>query len=722
MSDSPKNNKVEDVSKDLYEEENLDTLIRYQDAFDVVAWLLSYFDYHKEASTLDDVADEESLNNEQLTTLSTLNHLTLTPCHFLGDNKLDDLAGSLPLLLIGSKNTVYVVLEKTIAHWKVFDLKHRVEKYLSLDEMIAIAPIEQYHVDFTEPKAETIEAETGFWDNWLIKEIFKHKKIYRDTLLASFIINLIALFIPLYTMSVYDKVVPNLAFDTLWVLTSILALSLMFDWILKTSRSMLTDRVGQAVDTVLSTQILKKVLNSKSEFAPNSIGTFAKQFQDFEGVRDFLNSMTITTIVDLPFIFLFLFIIYLVGGPLVIAPMVIMLAMLIVTIVVQPKMVKNISELSKLKSERSGLSFEALQQMDTLKLNNGKQWMLNLWEKSVTECSQASFNSSKLMSKLSFTTQLLQQWLTITIIVTGVYLISEREMTMGGLIAVTMLSGRMVGNVMQISTLITRWQQAKEGLNSINTLLNLPPERPVDEVQIERKSFHGDIKFHNVSFKYPESDSFAINSINLTIKPGEKIAILGGNGAGKTTLLKLLQSIYLPTQGRLLYDNLEAKLWDVDLLRKHIASCDQHPKLLKESIYKNITINSDGPVLAHHLAHALAQSGLDIILSKIEGGLEKKLGEGNIGLSGGQAQSVALARAFYKRSNLLILDEPTSMMDKNTEARVLKSLGTLPKTTTLIISTHNLNLLSAVDRVIIFEQGSVKYDGNVDNLRKKEVA
>jgi len=521
-------------------------------------------------------------------------------------------------------------------------------------------------------------------------------------------------------MNVYDKVVPNLAFDTLWVLTSILALSLVFDWLLKSSRSMLTDKVGQAIDSVLSTRILKKILNSKSENAPNSIGTFAKQFQDFEGVRDFLNSMTITTIVDLPFTFLFLFIIYLVGGALVIAPIVIMLAMITLTVLAQPKVVKNIGELSQLKSERSGLSFEALQQMDTLKLNNGKQWMLNRWENSVDQCAQAGFTSNTLMSRLSYTTQLLQQWLTIAIIVTGVYLISEREMTMGGLIAVTMLSGRMVGNVMQISTLITRWQQAKEGLNSINNLLSLPLERPVDEVKIERKSFHGDIKFHHVSFQYPESESFAIQNINLTIKAGEKIAILGGNGAGKTTLLKLLQSLYLPTQGRLLFDNLEAKLWDVDLLRRHIASCEQHPKLLKESIYKNITINSDGMVLEHHLAHALAQSGLELILPKIEGGLEKKVGEGNVGLSGGQAQSVALARAFYKRANLLILDEPSSMMDKNTESRVLNSLKMLPKTTTLIISTHNLSLLSAVDRVIIFDQGTIKYDGSVDNLRKKE--
>ena len=697
-------------------------MISYRAGFDVVAWLLGYFDYHQEAKQLDDSNPSQSISLEQLTELASKNHLSLRPCAKIGHDKVEDLLGFLPLLLIGDNNTALIVLEQTPGHWRVFDVKQRTEKYLSADELIQFKALAQFYVAFESESAEALEPSKSFWDNWIVKEVVKHKTIYRDAVLASVVINLVALFIPLYTMNVYDKVVPNLAFNTLWVLTAIVTIGLIFDWILKSARSMLTDKIGQHIDTVLSTKILHKVMSSKSENTPNSIGVFAKQFQDFDGVRDFLNSMTITAMVDLPFTLLFLFIIYLVGGVLVIAPLSIMILMLIITVLAQPKVVSNIQHISQVKSERSGLSFEALQQMDTLKLNNGKQWMLNRWQDSVERCAQASFDSNKLTSKLNHTTQFLQQWLTIAVVVTGVFLIAEGMMTMGALIAVTMLSGRTVGSVMQIATLITRYQQAKEGMNSIDTLLSLPEERPANEIQIERRNFHGEIKLDDVSFQYPNTETYALQGINLTIKPGERVALLGGMGSGKTTLLKLLQSLYLPTSGRLLYDNLDAKYWDVDLLRKNIATCEQHPKLLKESIFKNITISSGTNTSDHHLSHALQQSGLDILLNKIEGGLEKQRGENNMGVSGGQTQSVALSRAFMKRSRLLILDEPTSMMDQNTEVHVLKSLKELPSSTTLILSTHNMRLLEIVDRVIILEQGTIKYDGSVDKLRKRSAA
>jgi ATP-binding cassette subfamily B protein/ATP-binding cassette subfamily C protein/ATP-binding cassette subfamily C protein LapB len=699
-----------------------ETRLSYRAGFDTLAWLLGYFDYHQEAKQLDEENPHQTITLSELNDLAKLNHLSLSECRKISESGVEDLLGFLPLLVISENSACMIILEQTPGHFRVFDVKQRAEKYLSADELIASKPLAQLYVHFEQAESEELQADTSFWNNWVIKEVFKHKTIYRDALLASVVINLVALFTPLYTMNVYDKVVPNQAFNTLWVLTAIVTIGFVFDWILKSARSMLTDKVGQHIDTVLSTQILRKVMASKSENAPSSIGVFAKQFQDFDGVRDFLNSMTITTIVDLPFAALFLFVIYLVGGPLVLAPVGIMILMLAITIAAQPKVASNIQEMSQLKSARSGLSYEALQQMDTLKLNNGKQWMLNRWQDSVEQCAQSSFDSNKLTSKLNHTTQFLQQWMTVAVVVMGVYLISEGELTMGALIAVTMLSGRTVGSVMQIATLITRYQQAKEGMNSINNLLSLPPERPANEIQIERRNFHGDIKFDNVSFQYPESDSYALQNISLQIKPGERVAILGGIGSGKTTFLKILESLYLPSSGRLLYDNLDAKYWDVDLLRKHIACCEQHPRLLKETIFKNVTISSTSMTSEHHLSHAMQQSGLAGILNKIEGGLEKSLGEGNAGLSGGQAQSVALSRAFMKRARMLILDEPTSMMDKNTEIHVLKSLKELPSSTTLILSTHNMGLLEAVDRVIILDQGAIKYDGSVDQLRKRPAA
>jgi ATP-binding cassette subfamily B protein/ATP-binding cassette subfamily C protein/ATP-binding cassette subfamily C protein LapB len=707
----------EDISTDDIDTED-DKHIKYKGAVDSISWLMSYFDSQKSIEFLNDIKEDDEISQENFKSFAKLNNILLTNCNKILDDYVDDLLGYFPLLIVSENNGIYIILEQTPAHWRIFDIKQRTEKYVSEQELIDSKPTEQLFACFENESDENIEVSEGFWDNWIVKEVLKHKTIYRDAILASVVINMVALFIPLYTMNIYDKVVPNLAFDTLWVLTAIVIIGLIFDWILKSARSMLTDKVGQHIDVVLSTRILRKVMSSKSENAPTSIGVFAKQFQDFDGVRDFLNSATIITIVDLPFTLLFLSIIYIVGGVLVIAPLTIMILMIVVTIFAQPKVAENIQKMSMLKSNRSGISYEALQHMDTLKLNNAKQWMLNRWQSSVENCAESSFDSNKLTSKLSHTTQFLQQWMTIAIVVMGVYLISEGDLSMGGLIAVTMISGRTVGNVMQIATLITRYQQAKESIKSINNLLNLPLERPYTDIQIAQRSFLGGVKFDDASFKYPESDSYALQGLNISIKPGERIAILGGIGSGKSTFLKVLQSLYLPTSGRLLYDNLDAKYWDVDLFRQYVGTCDQHPKLLKETIFKNITINSISTVSDHHLSHAIQQSGLADILSKIEGGLEKKIGEGNSGLSGGQAQSVALARAFMKRSRMLILDEPTSMMDKHTELHVLKSLEELPSSTTLILSTHNMSLLDAVDRVIILDQGSVKYDGSVDKLRK----
>ena len=692
--------------------------INYQLCFESINWLQHYFDYHHDTKSLRTIKPDEDISTEDFIEFAAENNLTLSELSSSAFN-LERIESQLPIIVYTVQKNIQVILSKTPGHWQVYDVDQRNEKYLSDQELQSLEGIFKCSITFEkEQKSELLNSTEEKKYNWIIKEVFKHKAIYKDTLIASVVINIVALFIPLYTMSVYDKVVPNLAFNTLWVLSSIVVIGLIFDWILKQARSTLTDKIGQEIDTVLSTKILSRIMQSKSEHTPSSMGSFSKSFQDFDGVRDFLNSMTITTMVDLPFTLFFLAVIYLVAGPIVLAPITVMLLILGITLLAQNKVKSNIQKLSELRSKRAALSYETLQTLDTLKLNNAKPWMLKRWQDSVNECSEASYQSNVFSSKVSHTSQLLQQWMTIVIVVFGVFLISEGDLSMGGLIATTMLSGRAAGSILQISTLISRYQHAKEGMNSINSLLDMPPERPADDIAIERRTFHGDIKFDQVNFQYPGSETFAVKDISFSIKPGERVAFIGGIGSGKTTLLKLIQSLYLPTSGRLLFDNLDAKFWDVDLLRNNISAVDQHPKLFKETIYKNITIGNTNKVNDYHLSFALDQSGMSNILPKIEGGLEKSLGEANHGISGGQAQSIALARAFMKRSKLLIFDEPTSMMDKATEYTVLKSLKELPSSTTLILSTHNLGLLSAVDRVIILEQGKVKFDGSPESLKK----
>ncbi len=721
MGDSD-HKKINDTNLEegLYRDELYE--LKFADCLDAIQWMNNYFDYHHECHIPKDQYQSEDLLASEFFELADLNHLklsTLLP-QCLNTEFEETLESRLPLLLIDKNTTFHILISKTPGHWQSYNLQQRCEQYLSTDELKALEALDILQCEFdAETNTNNIHANDAQDQHWLFQELFKHKKIYRDALLASIVINLVAIFIPLYSMNVYDKVVPNLAFNTLWVLSSIVIIGLIFDWILKQARAMLTDRVGQEIDRVLSHKILKRVMLSQSEFTPNSIGSFSKSFQDFDGVRDFLNAVTITSLVDLPFTLFFILIIYVIAGPLVIAPIAIMSIMLMLTLISQPQVKRQVKDLSALRNERSALSFEILQTLDTLKLNNSKQWMLNRWDKQVKECADISYQTNKLNSRINFTSQLCQQSMTIIVVVSGVYMISSGNLTMGGLIATMMLCGRASGSMVQITTLITRYESAKEGIASINQLLSMPSERPLHEIQIERKNFHGEIVFDRVSFQYPNTEVFALKDISLTIKPGERVALIGGIGSGKTTFINLVKSLYLPTDGRLLYDNLDAKFWDVDVLRQQIASVEQHPQLFKETIFKNITIGNFKSISDHQLNHALDQSGLSHILPKIEGGLEKSLGESNQGISGGQAQSIALARAFIKRSKLLLLDEPTSMMDKNSEQHILNTLKALPRSCTLMLSTHNLNLLSAVDRVIILEKGSIKYDGPVDSLRKK---
>ncbi len=690
-----------------------------QGVVDAIRWLVGYFKVDTDIPTISESEDPEILVSE-VTALGTECglHLTMRETSALTANEY--LSTVLPCIFNDGEN-LFIAVEKTSAHIRCYDVAMRRDRYLSDEEitqlnctmMMVAEPMDTTEIEMMP------DDDAGIKQNWIFREIVKHKGIYRDALIASVVINSVALLTPLYTMNVYDKVVPNLAFDTLWFLTGIVLIALLFDWVLKGARTMLTDKVGREIDIVLSTKILSRIMASKSEHTPNSVGSFSKSFQDFEGVRDFLNSATIAAFVDLPFTILFLLVIGLIAGPLVLAPVVVMGLILTTSLATRNKVMTHVQELSAAKGQRSGLSFEILQNLDELKLNSAKQWYLEQWKQSVTEVSDLSYKSNKLTQRIQNTSQLFQQMMTAAIIVSGVYLISIGELSMGAMIAVTMIAGRTVGSVMQVSTLITRYQQCKEGIKSINDLLKTPLEREKNQVKSTRKNFHGQIAFDDVSFTYPECEVPSIKHAKIQIAPGEKVALLGSIGSGKTTLIKLMQGLYSSTQGRVLFDNLEAKYWDADILRSHIASCTQHPKLFKGSIYDNITIGQPPNMPDHHLLHAINSSGLGDIINDIEGGLDKTLGEGNQGLSGGQTQSVALARALARNPKLLILDEPTSMMDKLTEAKVIKTLKALPSTCTLVMSTHNLNLLNVVDRVIILEKGAIKYDGSVDALKKQ---
>lgn len=618
----------------------------------------------------------------------------------------DDLKINLPLL-VSFGDRVALVHNATSHFFKMVESNDPSnEQSISFDDLISQASAIYKVVDTTTEKEYMFKP----FGVWLTTALKRYKKYYRDVILASVVINVVALMIPLFSMNVYDKVVPNSAFQTLWVLSSIILVGMCYDWVLKVARAQITDRVGKEIDEELSMKLMERVLRSRAEQKPQSLGSFSKSFSDFDGVRDFMMSATSTTLVDLPFSLLFLAVVMAIGGWIVLVPVTAMLVMVGISIYSQRKLREKVEKQFEVRARRSGTVYEALQMSDLLKTSNAIPMMLKRWRSDIKDCSDVGYETSTLTTKITSSTQLVMQLVSIVTVIVGVYLISDGLLTMGGLIASMMLASRSVQYVMQFSTILTRYQQAKSGIQSVDQLLASEPERAPNATIVERHNLEGEIKLEELSFIYPGSQTEVLKDLNISIKPGEKIALVGNMGSGKSTLLNLLSGLYLPTQGRLLFDNLDANHWDTDLLRGNIATVTQAPALIRGSIFENITLGlSKADDMA--VVDAIRECGLDNAIARFEGGLDYQIGEGNRGVSGGQAQTISLARAMVKGAPLMILDEPTSMLDKESEARFLNYLSRLGESRTVVVSSHSPSILKLFDRAIVLDKGKVRFDG-----------
>ena len=650
--------------------------------------------------------DDATPSAEELTMGQLLSSTATEADPFENAVGVDDLKICVPFIAENEHN-VLVVTSSTSHFWKGYASSEG-----QTEQTVAHEAILKDYSSFYKLREASPEEDYTFkpFGHWLSTTLIRYKKFYRDVIIASVVINLVALMIPLFSMNVYDKVVPNTAFQTLWVLASVIFLGLVYDWVLKIARAKITDRVGQEVDEELSMKLMERVLRSRAEQKPNSVGSFSKSFQDFDGVRDFMMSATSTTLVDLPFGLLFLLVIGAIGGWIVLVPITAMILMLGLAVYSQRKMKSIIEKQFEVRAQRSGRVFEALQMSDLLKTSNAIPWMLKKWRNDVEGCADVGYESSSFTTRITSTTQLIMQLVSICTVIAGVYLIAGGLLTMGGLIASMMLSSKAVQSVLAFSTLMTRYQQAKAGIDSVDQLLQMAPERGPGQTIVERHKLKGLVQFEEASFVYPGSQQAALKDINITLNAGEKVALIGNMGSGKSTLLSMLSGLYLPTEGRLLFDNLDVSHWDTDMLRRHIGTVTQAPLLIKGSIYDNITLGLEKNDQTQ-VIEAIRDCGLDAAISRFEGGLDYTIGEGNRGVSGGQAQTISLARAIVKDASLLVFDEPTSMLDKESETRFLKYLSDLDKSKTVVVSSHSPAILKIFDRAIVLDRGRVRFDG-----------
>ncbi|RIH72507.1 ABC transporter [Vibrio splendidus] len=560
---------------------------------------------------------------------------------------------------------------------------------------------------YDERSPEVLKTRKG---HWFWSTIWESKNIYRDVLIASILINIFAIAAPMFTRLVYDKVVPNLAFETLWVLASGIFVVFLFDLLLKLMRSYFIDVAGKKSDILISSKLFSKVLGIRMEAKPASVGAFAKNLQEFESIREFFTSATIGSLIDLPFALMFLALIWLMAGNLVFVPVVGVVILIIYALLIQGPLRRTIEEGSRLASQKYANLIESLAGLETVKLFSAQSQFQFRWEEAVAHMANWNIKSRRITDSIQNTAGFVQQSTNVGMIIFGVYLIAEGELTMGGLIAATMLSGRAIGPLVQLSLLSTRYNQAKSSMTLIEQVMSMPDEQEEGKRYIHRPIIQGHIALDKVTFHYPDSPVASIRDLTLNIKPGEKVAIIGRIGSGKTTLERLIMGLYKPTEGHVRIDDTDMEqLHHVDV-RRNIGCVPQDSNLFYGSVRDNITLGR--PLVDDRdVMDAANRAGVTAFTQQDPAGLERQVGEGGTLLSGGQRQSIAIARAFLGRPPVLLMDEPTSAMDNRSEMHIKHQLNQLLPNETLILITHKTSMLDIVDRVIVMERGSIIADG-----------
>ncbi len=560
---------------------------------------------------------------------------------------------------------------------------------------------------YDERSPEVLKTRKG---HWFWSTIWESKNIYRDVLIASILINIFAIAAPMFTRLVYDKVVPNLAFETLWVLASGIFVVFLFDLLLKLMRSYFIDVAGKKSDILISSKLFSKVLGIRMEAKPASVGAFAKNLQEFESIREFFTSATIGSLIDLPFALMFLALIWLMAGNLVFVPVAGVVILIIYALLIQGPLRRTIEEGSRLASQKYANLIESLAGLETVKLFSAQSQFQFRWEEAVAHMANWNIKSRRITDSIQNTAGFVQQSTNVGMIIFGVYLIAEGELTMGGLIAATMLSGRAISPLVQLSLLSTRYNQAKSSMTLIEQVMSMPDEQEEGKRYIHRPIIQGHIALDKVTFHYPDSPVASVRDLSLTIAPGEKVAIIGRIGSGKTTLERLIMGLYKPTEGHVRIDDTDMEqLHHVDV-RRNIGCVPQDSNLFYGSVRDNITLGR--PLVDDRdVMDAANRAGVTAFTQQDPAGLERQVGEGGGLLSGGQRQSIAIARAFLGRPPVLLMDEPTSAMDNRSEMHIKHQLSQLLPSETLILITHKTSMLDVVDRVIVMEKGSIIADG-----------
>ena len=626
------------------------------------------------------------------------------------------------VLMLHNEEAAVVVRIEGVGRNRIYFLRQidGLEQQLSHDELVSLY---LGYCWFIKPKVTADNRsdlpEYHLPKSWFWKVIWRFKGYYYQVILATFIINFLALVSSLYVMNVYDRVIPNQAYETLWVLSIGVMLAILFEFLAKMIRGHLTDIAGKKADLIISSAIFRRMMALRLADRPASAGSYANNLREFESVREFMTSASLLVLVDLPFLLLFITVIFIVGGKLAIVPAIIIPIVIIVGFIVQGPLSRYINESMKESSQRQGLAVEALEGIETLKTNNATGWAQQRWD---TYTAKTSASSIKVKDTANFMINFsvaMQQLNTVFLVLFGTYLIhnenTAERITMGALIAAVILSGRALSPLAQVAGLATRFQQAKLALEGLNNIIERPIERVPERKYISPSNIQGNITFENTCFQYQEDGKPAVSNLNLQIRAGEKIGILGRIGSGKSTMLKLASGLYDGSTGNVMLDNIDMRQIDPNFLRSQILLLGQSPRLFLGTLRENMDLaRSDGYSSDQELLEALQRFGLDKIIRSHPKGLDMPLGEDGLGLSGGQKQIIALARMTLRNPRIVLLDEPTTGLDQATERISLQAISQWAQDKTLLVVTHRPQVLQIVNRIIVMDEGKVVMDGPRD--------
>lgn len=556
---------------------------------------------------------------------------------------------------------------------------------------------------------------------FLVDEIQANKRVIGEAVFATFVISSLGLFTAMYTMQVYDRVVPNDGLDTLWVLTIGVAIAIGFEFILKQVRSYLVDTTAKSIDQSLASKLFTRAMDIRLDKRPKTIGTFASQLKQFDSVRNFMTSSTLFVLADLPFALLFIFIIYLIAGPVALVPLVVIPLALFVGLSFRGPIGRLTSAHMAETNQKNGLLIEAIDGVETLK-SLGGEWMFSeKYNRLTAQIADSEIELRLVSVKATHLAQLLQQVNYILLIAVGAFVIIDGALTVGGLIACSIISGRALGPLAQIPGLMVQWKHAQIALGVLDSLLSLPQEHESNSQRIIPNSCGPLIEFKNVTHGYVE-DACVLNIPQFTIRPGEKIAVVGPVGSGKSTFLKVLSGLYQPSSGLVCLDGIDMSQISTEFVRDHIVYLPQDVRLFNGTLRENLVMGI-GFVDDQRIFEIAARVGLDQLINSSPSGLDLEILEGGRGVSIGQKQLIGIARLFLKSPSLMLLDEPTASMCSSSESKTIQHLFSEDASSTVVVVTHKTAILPFVDRIIVIDKGQIVLDGDrqavMDKLRQK---